>query len=124
MSVRILILDDDNDLLEVISIVLSSKNYLVQCKNDCQHIEETVASIRPDVILMDNWIPDIGGVKATQKLKANPATSHIPVIFFSANHQVAELASEAGADCYLQKPFEIGDLEDVVAKALGMSPVL
>lgn len=58
---RVLIFDDDTDLLEVCGIVLRSKNFVVQGLNKCNDILHEVKSFLPDVILMDNWIPDAGG---------------------------------------------------------------
>lgn len=118
MQQRILIFDDDVDLLEVCSIVLRSKNFFVIAKSDCTEIIADIETHSPDVILMDNWIPEIGGIKATQLVKSNPDFQNIPVIFFSANYNLPALAEEAGADFFLQKPFEIGDLEAVVEKAM------
>jgi CheY-like chemotaxis protein len=120
MPGRVLIFDDDADLLEVCSIVLKSKNYIVKGVNKCNDIIHEVKTFSPNVILMDNWIPDVGGVKATQQLKNNPELKSIPVILFSANEQVEDLASEAGADFYLQKPFEIEELERVISKAIAI----
>ncbi|HEX3768407.1 MAG TPA: response regulator, partial [Puia sp.] len=71
MPGRVMIFDDDADLLEVCSIVLKSKNYSVIGLNKCNDIIHEVKSFSPNVILMDNWIPDVGGVKATQLLKNN-----------------------------------------------------
>ena len=120
MPGRVMLFDDDTDLLEVCSIVLKSKNYIVIGLNKCSDIVHEVKSFSPNVILMDNWIPDTGGVKATQLLKNNPELKLIPVIFFSANDQVEELALEAGAEFYLQKPFEIEELEAAVSKAIAI----
>ena len=120
MPGRVMLFDDDPDLLEVCSIVLKSKNYIVIGLNKCSDIIHEVKSFSPNVILMDNWIPDTGGVKATQLLKNNPELKLIPVIFFSANDQVEELALEAGAEFYLQKPFEIEELEAAVSKAIAI----
>jgi len=64
-----MIFDDDTDLLEVCSIVLKSKHFTVMALNKCSDIVHEVKSFSPNVILMDNWIPDVGGVKATQLLK-------------------------------------------------------
>ena len=72
MPGRVMIFDDDTDLLEVCSIVLKSKNYIVVALNKCSDIVQEVKTFSPNVILMDNWIPDVGGVKATQLLKNNP----------------------------------------------------
>jgi DNA-binding NtrC family response regulator len=115
---RILIFDDDADLLEVCSIVLRNKNFFVIAKSDCTEIIADIEVHNPDVILMDNWIPEIGGIKATQLVKSNIDFKSIPVIFFSANYNLPALAEEAGADFFLQKPFEISHLESVVEKAI------
>lgn len=120
MPGRVMIFDDDNDLLEVCTIVLKSKNYTVSALNKCNDIVEEVKSFLPDVILMDNWIPDVGGVKATQLLKNSVDLKTIPVVFFSANDRIQDLAAEAGADFYLQKPFEIEDLEMMVSKGIAI----
>lgn len=120
MPGRVMIFDDDTDLLEVCSIVLKSKNYIVVGLNKCSDIIQEVKLFSPNVILMDNWIPDVGGVKATQELKENPELKSIPIIFFSANDKVEDLALEAGAEFYLQKPFEIEELEAAVSKAIAI----
>ncbi|MDP4129610.1 MAG: response regulator [Bacteroidota bacterium] len=117
---RVMIFDDDTDLLEVCSIVLKSKNYEVESCNRCHSIVQDVELFAPDVILMDNWIPDTGGVKATQLIKRHSGLKGIPVIFFSANNDVRELAVEAGAEFFLQKPFEIDELENIVSKAIEL----
>lgn len=118
MSNRVMIFDDDTDLLEVCSLILTAKNFEVIGKDKCTDIVNDVLMHKPDVILMDNWIPDIGGVKATRLIKNSEKLSHIPVIFFSANNNVTELAAEAGADYSLQKPFDITELEEMVANAV------
>jgi two-component system cell cycle response regulator DivK len=119
MAGRVMIFDDDNDLLEVCTIVLKSKNFNVIGFNKCSEILHEVRTFSPNVILMDNWIPDVGGVKATQQLKNNPELRSIPVIFFSANDRVEDLAAEAGAEFFLLKPFEIEELESIVSKAIA-----
>ena len=117
MAKKVLIYDDDTDLLEVCALILTARNYEVIVRDKCTEVLSDVKEHRPDVILMDNWIPDIGGVKATQLLKNSTDFNGIPVIFFTANSNVSELAEEAGADFWLQKPFDITQLEDMVANA-------
>ncbi|HVY74725.1 MAG TPA: response regulator [Puia sp.] len=118
MPGRVMIFDDDRELLEVCTIVLKSRQYDVGSCSRCNAILAEVARFAPDVILMDNWIPDAGGVKATQLIKSSEQFKNIPVIFFSANLNIRELADEAGAEFYLQKPFEIDELEGVVSRAI------
>lgn len=120
MSGRVMIFDDDIDLLKVCSIVLKSKNYEVFGFHKCNDILHEVKTHSPNVILMDNWIPDSGGVKAIQQIKNDVSLRSIPVVFFSANDYVQELAFEAGADFYLQKPFEIDELENMISKAVSI----
>ena len=117
MRKKVMIYDDDTDLLEVCSLILKSRNFDVITKDRCSAIINDLEQHQPDVILMDNWIPDIGGVKATRIIKESTRFQHIPVIFFSANNDVGEMASNAGAEYALQKPFDISELETIVVKA-------
>jgi CheY-like chemotaxis protein len=113
---RILIFDDDAAILEVVTIIFEENGYEVRISETSHDILEKVAECRPDVILMDNWIPKIGGVEATKILKNNEEFKHIPVIYMTANNNIAALASEALADDYISKPFDLDDLEEKVAK--------
>ncbi|MNW07478.1 Polar-differentiation response regulator DivK [compost metagenome] len=74
----------------------------------------------PDIIFMDNWLPDVGGIDATRELKGHPTLKNIPVIYFTANNDVKSLAEQAGADGYLSKPFDIQELENIINKHLGI----
>ncbi|MPS66762.1 MULTISPECIES: response regulator [Chryseobacterium] len=113
---KILIFDDDAAILEVVTIIFEENGYEVRISETSHDILEKVAECRPDVILMDNWIPKIGGVEATKILKNNEEFKHIPVIYMTANNNIAALASEALADDYISKPFDLDDLEEKVAK--------
>jgi len=115
---RILIFDDDTDILELCTIILTSKGFEVIVKATCENVAQTVVEARPDVILMDNWLPDVGGVEATQRLKDSEKTRNIPVIFFSANNQAQAFSQKAGADYYIQKPFDINDLVQIISEAI------
>jgi CheY-like chemotaxis protein len=121
MNKRVLILDDDLDILQICTIVLKKKGFDVLTANHSNQVLEQVKAFRPDVILMDNWIPGPGGIESTRTLKTNPATQDIPVIFFSANSNVTQLAKEAHADYFLQKPFDITELEAIVQMAISSS---
>ncbi|MDR4954319.1 response regulator [Chryseobacterium sp. ES2] len=113
---KILIFDDDAAILEVITIIFEENGYEVRISETSHDILEKVAEYHPDVILMDNWIPRIGGVEATKLLKNSDEFNHIPVIYVTANNDIAALASEAQADDYVSKPFNLDDLEEMVAK--------
>ena len=119
MKKKVLILDDDLDILQICTIVLKKKGFDVLTVNNSNQVVEQVRNYQPDVILMDNWIPGPGGIEATRTLKLNPETQDIPVIFFSANSNVTQLAQEARADYFLQKPFDISELEGIVQMAIS-----
>lgn len=116
---RILFFDDDADILELCSIILRTRGYDVYTRNTCDQVEKSVAEVAPDIIFMDGRIPEIGGVEATRRLKADTASRNIPVVFFSANADVNYLSSQAGADAYLPKPFDISELETVIHRTLN-----
>lgn len=113
---KILIFDDDVAILEVVTIIFEENGYEVKISETSHDILEKVGECKPDVILMDNWIPKIGGVEATKILKNNEEFKHIPVIYMTANNNIAALAAEALADDYISKPFNLDDLEEKVAK--------
>jgi len=115
---KIAIFDDDEDILSICSYVLEEQGWEVHAFTDCNHVAEKVSAIHPDVILMDNWIPDAGGIVATQTLKNNEQLKSIPVIYFSANSDIQLLASNAGAESYLAKPFDLQQLEQVINSVL------
>lgn len=113
---KILIFDDDATILEVITIIFEENGFQVEISETAHDILERVAQYRPDVILMDNWIPRIGGVEATKLLKSHEEFKNIPVIYVTANNDIVALAREAQADDYVAKPFNLDDLEAKVAK--------
>ncbi|WP_175621920.1 response regulator [Chryseobacterium schmidteae] len=115
---KILIFDDDKTILEVITIIFEENGYQVEISETSHDIIEKVSQFKPDVILMDNWIPRIGGVEATQLLKSHDEFKSIPVIYVTANNDIVALAKEAQADDYVAKPFDLEDLEDKVAMFL------
>ncbi|HTE01609.1 MAG TPA: response regulator [Mucilaginibacter sp.] len=115
---KIIIFDDDEDILSICSYVLEEQGWEVYTFTDCNNIAEKVSVISPAVILMDNWIPDAGGIIATQTLKKTDVLKDIPVIYFSANSDIQLLANDAGAESYLAKPFDLHDLERVIDKVL------
>jgi len=115
---KIVIFDDDEDILSICSYVLEEQGWEVHAFTDCNNVAEKVSAIHPDVILMDNWIPDAGGIVATQTLKNDNRLKDIPVIYFSANSDIQLLANNAGAESYLAKPFDLQQLEQVINSVL------
>lgn len=114
---RVLVCDDDVNISEIVALVLTDADWEVYTIPDCNDMIEKIETINPSVIFMDHKIPDEGGIVATQIIKSHPEYREIPVIYFTANNDIDSLAETAGADYFLQKPFNIKQLEDTVSKA-------
>jgi len=119
MNKCIFIFDDDVDILEVCSITLETEGYKVVTASSCENILGQVAATKPDLIIMDNKIPDAGGITASKTLKASSQFHQIPILFFSANSDVQQLATEAQADLFMEKPFDLDELVAVVKRVIG-----
>lgn len=116
---RVFVFDDNTDILELCTIILEDAGYNIKTSSTSNNIIAQVMAYMPDIIFMDNWLPDIGGIEATRALKAHTVLKYIPVIYFSANNDVKALADQAGADGYLSKPFDIEELEGMIDKHLS-----
>jgi CheY-like chemotaxis protein len=115
---KVFIFDDNAEILELCTIILEDAGYEIKTSSTSNDIIDQVTAYTPDLIFMDNWLPDVGGIDATRELKRHENLKHIPVIYFSANNDVKSLAEQAGADGYLSKPFDIEELEKIVSKHL------
>lgn len=113
---KVFIFDDNQELLELCTIILEDIGCEIKTSTTSNDIEQQVMEFLPDLIFMDNWLPDISGIEATKILKANKDLQKIPVIYFSANNNIGALAKEAGADDFLAKPFDISAFERIVKK--------
>ena len=116
MDKKVFIFDDNVDILELCTEILEDLGFEVKTSPTTTDVEEQVLEFMPTLIFMDNWLPDISGIEATKLIKGNEELSHIPVIYFSANSNISELASLAGADDYIAKPFDIELFEEKVLK--------
>lgn len=114
MTNKLMIFDDDKDIVSICTFIFRRLGWEVSSSVNCNDIVEKVRTESPDVILMDNWIPEEGGIVATRQLKETEDLKEIPVIYFSANRDVEALAREAGADTYIKKPFDLKEFEQIV----------
>ena len=107
-KVRILLVDDEPDLVQLVSMRLQTAGYLVDMAYDGQQALEQVKNSRPDLIILDLMLPKLDGYKVCRLLKFDERTRSIPILIFTARAQVEDvtLATECGADAYLTKPFE------------------
>ena len=113
---KVLVCDDDEDILDVITIILEGKGYNVFALNKADKVYKAVDDFKPDVILLDLGMPGVTGETITKELKKKNTTKIIPIIIISANQDTVKIAEELGADDFLCKPFDIGQLEKIVDK--------
>lgn len=106
---RILVVDDDATVSEVVCSYLRSAGFIVESVSDGLSAVETAARIRPDLVVLDRMLPGIDGVEACRRIRADRA---VPVIMLTALREEEDRIDglEAGADDYLAKPFSPREL--------------
>ncbi|NHA07887.1 response regulator [Mucilaginibacter sp. HC2] len=123
MAKKILVIEDDKDIRDTIVYVLEEEGYEV-IASDNARILKKVNDLEPDLILLDNWLTDwtsdLSGQQLSKALKNNPTTRHIPVILVSAVNNLKEIAQAGEADGYIQKPFDLTELSEVVKRHIAI----
>ena len=107
---RILILDDDKALCEILEAALTDNGFEVKILKSTNNIIEDVSSFQPDAVLLDYILPGINGGELCHQIKTNRLTKNIPVILFSAYARVLQSLGDYGCDCFVEKPFDLWDL--------------
>jgi DNA-binding NtrC family response regulator len=114
MKKNILIYDDDEEILLLCKIILKKHDYAVETLSHCDDVLTDIIRLKPDFILMDLWIPEMGGEKAVRIIKNNESTEHIPVFLFSANADIKEICDKVNASGYIAKPFDLKTFLEVI----------
>ena len=118
MNHKILIADDDPGIRDIFKIVLTKAGYDIEVKEDANEIFENKFNI-PDLFLVDKLLSGIDGLDICHYLKSNEQTSHIPVIMVSASPGIGIAATKAGADDFVEKPFELSYLLKVIERNIN-----
>lgn len=119
---RIFVIDDDKDLLSIVKSLLIKRGFNVSVYSDWELAYSDIKTYEPQLILLDVFLAGVDGFEICKKLKSNHATRHIPVLIFSAYPRVAETAIyEYGANDFISKPFEVGDLISKVHAILSQT---
>jgi len=121
---KILIADDERDIRDLISFILTFAGYEVTARANGEEAYLTALELLPDLILLDVRMPRMTGYEACRELKANAATAAIPVVFLSAKGQESEVQTglDAGAEEYILKPFSPDQLMERVRVILSRKP--
>ena len=112
---KILITDDDSGVQDIFKLIFERAGYEVAVYGEAFSIFENKFT-KPDLFLLDKQLSGQDGLKVCQFLKGQSGTKDIPVIIVSATPGISEMAKEAGADDFLEKPFQMKELLKMVAK--------
>lgn len=104
---RVLVVDDEEDLLELVRYNLSKEGYQVHCVASGEEAIQVARTLLPDLILLDLMLPAVDGLGVCKVLKGSPPTQHIPIVMITAKTAESDVVSglELGADDYITKPF-------------------
>ncbi len=120
MSPRVLVVDDDPQVLRLMRVNLELEGYDVVSAPDGEEALDAVLNERPDVVVCDVMMPGMDGLTVLRNLRSNPRTSKIPFVVVSAKAQRSDVkaALDMGADRYITKPFDPQELLDAVEHLL------
>jgi len=117
---KIMIADDDTGIIDAVVMMLEFEGYTVSSTVNGASVLE-LKNNYPDLLLLDVQMPGLDGREICRKLKQKEDTRNIPVILVSASTNLQKSAQDAGADDYLEKPFNMHDLLEKVALQLNRS---
>lgn len=117
---RILVVEDEESLLKLESILLTSKGYEVRGVPNGQAALDAIAEEKPDLVLLDIMLPEIDGFEVCRRIKSDAATRHIPVVMLTAKKTREDMAKgeKVGADWYITKPFKSAMVIETIQRFL------
>ena len=118
MKKKILVADDDPGIRDIFKIIFERAGYSIEIKGDAEDVLKNNFTI-PDVFLIDKLLSGYDGLDICRYLKSNPLTSHIPVIMVSASPDIGITAIKAGADDFVEKPFDLKYLLKVIERNIS-----
>lgn len=120
-SKTILVCDDDESILEILVLILTNYGFSVIPEKNSRNIFSLIERGKPDLVLLDLWMPLLNGDEVIKTLKSNEATNSIPVILISASIEAKNVAEETGADGFIAKPFQLQELMGLIENKLSLS---
>ena len=123
MPKKILIVDDEPDIVKVIASRLKANNYDVEVAFDAREAIQVAHKVKPDLIILDIKMPSGSGISVYENLSIFGDTARVPVIFITAysNDEVRKKVLDLGAADFMEKPFNPDELTEKVNRILGKS---
>lgn len=114
---RILVVEDDPDILNALNIALASVGFDVDVMLNGKSILLNQFAV-PDLFILDKQLPDVDGLEICRYLKSRPSYQNVPVIVISASPKVKKKALESGASAFMEKPFVMNELVKTIKNTL------
>ena len=120
---RILVVDDEPDVTELLKYKFEQEGYRCQALNDPLLFASTAREFEPEIMIFDIMMPELSGLQLCRMARADPLLKHVPIIFLTARGEAEDRIQglEIGADDYLPKPFNMKELSIRVGKLLARS---
>ncbi len=117
----ILVVDDDEDIRTVVSHNLEGEGYVVLTAEGGDEAMEIVKAQRPDLVILDIMMPGRDGYDVLAEIRGDPETADLPVVLLTAKRAESDIWEgwSSGADYYMTKPFEVGELMRFVKYVFG-----
>ena len=121
MSARVLVVDDNEDNVKIMSLILLGKGFEVRTARDGKAALRSIEQELPDVVLLDIMMPDMDGIEVLDRIRANPQSASLPVILVTGKGQDDDVLAgyKYGADYYITKPFTARQLLHGIGLVLG-----
>src|ERR1700759_1488163 len=119
MPAKILICDDDEGIVDLISLILNDEGFTTIPEMNSLNVATTVNQQRPDLLILDLWMPVLSGDQVLRNLRMDPASEQLPVIVISASRDGEAIARQAGASEFVAKPFDLELLIEKIKMLLG-----
>ncbi|UZT96520.1 response regulator transcription factor [Chryseobacterium fluminis] len=116
---KIMICDDDPGILEVLEMILEIEGYTVYTESNSTNLIKEISQTLPDLLLMDLWMPVLSGDQLLRTIRGTKELEHLPVIILSASVDGNEIASNAGADGFIAKPFDMDEVSVKIQNVLS-----
>src|SRR5438477_3102790 len=112
MSPRVLVVEDDPDIAQLVTRYLTKAGYTIQHVVSGDEALRTIASTAPDLLVLDLMLPHVDGLEVCKRVRSDEATAALPIIMLTARGDESEriVGLEIGADDYLSKPFSPNEL--------------
>lgn len=122
MRKKVLIIDNEPDLLEVLEVFLTGEGFAVITSTCTTHVQQLIKKYKPDLIVLDyihhrEW--GTNGNTLYQQIKNNPKTRHLPVVLASASSKVLQLSEDYSYDRFIAKPFDLIEFCEYIKEAFS-----